>query len=128
MLIAATPYRISFFGGGTDYPDWFREHGGAVIGTTINHYSFLTCRYLPPFFPEKYRVVWSRIEQTQSTEEILHHAVKAGLAHMNIESGVEIHNMSDLPAQGGLGSSSSFSVGLLNILHALKKQPIDAYS
>jgi D-glycero-alpha-D-manno-heptose-7-phosphate kinase len=126
--MTATPYRISFFGGGTDFHTWFRENGGAIIGTTINHYSYLTCRYLPPFFKEKYRIVWSKVENTNSIQDILHPAVRGALSYMDIEKGVEIHNMSDLPARAGLGSSSSFSVGMLKILHELKGADIDKYS
>lgn len=122
MIISRTPYRISFFGGGTDYHTWYREHGGCVLSTTINHYCYLTCRYLPPFFPEKSRIVWSRIEQVNSHDEIVHPAVRAVLDYLEIEEGVEIHHSGDLPARSGLGSSSSFTVGLLNALRAMQSQ------
>lgn len=120
MIISRTPFRISFFGGGTDYPAWYRNHGGAVLATTIDKYCFLTCRFLPPFFQHRIRIVYSRIESCQTIEEIAHPAVRAVLRYMNIDRGVEIHHDGDLPARSGMGSSSSFTVGLLHALYALK--------
>ena len=120
MIITRTPLRVSFFGGGTDYPAWFREHGGAVLATTIDKYLYLHCRYLPPFFDFKSRIVWSKIEQVQEPSEIAHPAIRGVLEWMKIGEGVEIHHHGDLPARTGLGSSSSFSVGLLHALHALR--------
>jgi len=120
MIITRTPLRVSFFGGGTDYPAWFREHGGAVLATTIDKYLYLHCRYLPPFFDFKSRIVWSKIEQVQQPSEIAHPAIRGVLEWMKIAEGVEIHHHGDLPARTGLGSSSSFSVGLLHALHALR--------
>jgi D-glycero-alpha-D-manno-heptose-7-phosphate kinase len=120
MIITRTPLRISFFGGGTDYAPWFREHGGAVLATTIDKYLYLHCRYLPPFFDFKSRIVWSKIEQVQEPREIAHPAIRGILEWMKIGEGVEIHHHGDLPARTGLGSSSSFSVGLLHALHALR--------
>ncbi|HEY44598.1 MAG TPA: kinase [Anaerolineae bacterium] len=120
MIISRTPFRISFFGGGTDYPAWYRNHGGAVLGTTIDKYCFLTCRFLPPFFQHRIRIVYSRIENCQTIEEIAHPSVRAVLRYMNIDRGVEIHHDGDLPARSGMGSSSSFTVGLLHALYALK--------
>ena len=122
MIITRTPLRISFFGGGTDYPAWFKEHGGAVLATTIDKYLYLHCRYLPPFFECKSRIVWSRIEQVQNASEIIHPAIRGVLEWLKIEDGVEIHHHGDLPARTGLGSSSSFTVGLLHALHALRGQ------
>jgi len=119
MIISRTPYRVSFFGGGTDYPAWYRHHGGAVLSATIDKYCWLTCRYLPPFFEHKYRVVWSVIENRRSVEEIQHPVVRKVLPHLGMERGVEIHYDGDLPARSGMGSSSAFTVGLLNALHAL---------
>jgi D-glycero-alpha-D-manno-heptose-7-phosphate kinase len=120
MIISRTPFRISFFGGGTDYPAWYLQHGGAVLATTINKYCYLTCRYLPPFFEHRFRIVWSKIENCHTVDEITHPAVKAILRYMQIERGVEIHHDGDLPARSGIGSSSSFAVGLLNALYALQ--------
>ncbi|MCB0060524.1 MAG: GHMP kinase, partial [Caldilineaceae bacterium] len=122
MIISRTPYRISFFGGGTDYPGWYRQHGGAVLSTTINKYCYLTCRYLPPFFEHKFRVVWSKIELGQSLEEIEHPAVRAVLRHLAVARGVELHHDGDLPARSGMGSSSAFTVGLLHALYGLLGQ------
>ncbi len=122
MIISKTPFRISFFGGGTDYPVWYRENEGAVLSTTIDKYSYITLRYLPPFFPHKHRIVWSKIETVKDVNEILHPAVKAALNFLKVDKGMEIHHDGDLPAQAGLGSSSSFTVGLLNSLYALKSK------
>ena len=125
MIISRTPFRISFFGGGTDYPDWYRRHGGAVLATTINKYCYITCRYLPPFFDHKYRIVYSRIEDCRNVDEIIHPPVREALRFLKFEQGVEIHHDGDLPARSGLGSSSSFTVGLLNALHALRGEMVD---
>ena len=120
MLISRTPYRISFFGGGTDYPTWYNENGGAVLATSINHYCYITCRNLPPFFRHKHRIVYSVIEDVQETDQIKHPAVRECIKFMRIQHGLEIHHDGDLPARAGLGSSSSFTVGLLHALHALR--------
>lgn len=120
MIISRTPYRISFFGGGTDYPAWYKKHCGAVLATTINKYCYLTCRHLPPFFEHKIRVVYSKIEQCNATDEIQHSAVREIVRYLNIERGLEIHHDGDLPARSGMGSSSSFAVGLLHALYGLK--------
>lgn len=124
MIISRTPYRISFFGGGTDYPVWYRENGGAVLSTTIDKYCYLSCRYLPPFFKHKHRVVWSKIENVRSIEKIKHPAVRAALQWLKISEGMEIHHAGDLPARSGLGSSSSFAVGLINSLYCLQGQSV----
>jgi Predicted kinase related to galactokinase and mevalonate kinase len=120
MIITRTPFRISFFGGGTDYPGWYREHGGAVLATTINKYCYITCRRLPPFFDHKHRIVYSRIENVASNDEIQHPAVRAVLNWTEVRDGLEIHHDGDLPARSGLGSSSSFTVGLLHALYGLR--------
>jgi D-glycero-alpha-D-manno-heptose-7-phosphate kinase len=119
MIISRTPYRISFFGGGTDYPAWYRRHGGAVLATTIDKYCYLTCRRLPPFFEHRIRTVYSKIESCQTLDQIAHPAVREVLRFLNITRGVEIHHDGDLPARSGTGSSSAFTVGLLHALHAL---------
>ena len=126
MVITKTPYRISFFGGGTDYPQWYRKEGGAVLSTSIDKYCYITCRYLPPFFESRHRVVWSHIEMVSSIAEILHPAVRAALQHLGFDDskGVEIHHQGDLPARSGIGSSSSFSVGILRALLALRGRVI----
>lgn len=119
MVISRTPYRISLFGGGTDYPAWYRKHGGAVLSVTINKYCYLTCRYLPPFFEHRFRVVYSKIEDCKSIEEIEHPAVRAILEFLNFQRGLEIHHDGDLPGRSGMGSSSAFTVGLMSALYTL---------
>jgi len=120
MVISKTPYRISFFGGGTDYPQWYSKHGGTVLSTTIDKYCYITCRVLPPFFGHRYLIVWSHIEAVSTISEILHPAVREGLKYLGVngESGLEIHHQGDLPARAGMGSSSSFSVGLIKAVMA----------
>lgn len=122
MIISRTPFRISFFGGGTDYPAWYHQHGGAVLAASIDKYCYLTCRYLPPFFEHRIRLVYSKIESCQSFEEISHPAVRETLRHLKIDRGLEIHHDGDLPARSGMGSSSAFVVGLLHALYALQGQ------
>ncbi len=122
MVISRTPFRISFFGGGTDYPDWVKEHGGAVLATTINKYSYLNVRYLPPFFWHKYRIVYSKNELCNTIDEIKHPAVREAIRFLKIQDGLAIHHDGDLPARSGLGTSSALTVGLLNALHALQGQ------
>ena len=120
VIITRTPYRVSFFGGGTDYPAWIREHGGAVLATAIDKYCYITCRRLPPFFEHKHRIVYSVIESVASNDQIKHPAVRAALQFENVTEGLEIHHDGDLPARSGLGSSSSFTVGLIHALQALR--------
>lgn len=122
MIISRTPFRISFFGGGTDYPAWYLQHGGTVLATTIDKYCYISCRYLPPFFEHRIRVVYSKIENCQSVAEISHPSVREILNYLKIERGLEIHHDGDLPARSGMGSSSAFTVGLLHALHALTGQ------
>lgn len=117
--------RISFFGGGTDYPVWYREHGGAVLSTTINSSCYITCRWLPPFFEYHSRVLYSRVENVVANRDIEHPAVRGCLQFMGIEEGVEIHHVADLPARAGLGTSSAFTVGLLLALYGLRNQMRD---
>ena len=120
MIITRTPFRISFFGGGTDYPAWYHEHGGAVLATTIDKYCYITCRYLPPFFEHKHRIVYSHIETVRHNDEIKHPSVRAVLNWANVIEGLEIHHDGDLPARSGLGSSSAFTVGLAHALYGLR--------
>lgn len=127
MIISKTPYRISFFGGGTDYPAWYSKEGGAVLSTTIDKYCYISCRFLPPFFNIKHRIVWSHIETVMTISEILHPAVREGLRVLGFDdsTGLEIHHQGDLPARSGIGSSSSFTVGLIHVLTALKGQSLN---
>lgn len=120
MVITKTPFRISFFGGGSDYPDYYLKYGGKVLGTTIDKYAYLNIRKLPPFFNYKYRVVYSKNELVNDISEIQHPSVKHTLKYLNIKDGISINYDGDIPARSGMGSSSAFSVGLLNGLYALK--------
>ena len=120
MIVTRTPLRISFLGGGTDYPDHFRQHGGQSLGTTINRYSYVTVKALVDLFDHSIRVGYSRTELVRSVDEIQHPAVRACLQFAGIDRHVEIDYVGDLPARTGLGSSSSFTVGLLHALHAFK--------
>lgn len=120
MIITKTPYRISFFGGGTDHPAWFKENGGGVLATTFDKYCYISVRYLPQFFDHKFRVVYSVIESTKTIDQIKHPSVRETLNYFKIKEGLEVHHDGDLPARSGLGSSSSFTVGLTNALNALK--------
>ena len=124
MIISRTPFRISFFGGGTDYPVWYEKYGGATLSTSIDKYTYITVRQYPPFFPDKYRIVYSKIETVKMHDEIEHPSVREVLKFLNVNEGIEIHNAADLPARSGLGSSSSFTVGLLHALYRLVKQPV----
>jgi len=124
MIISRTPLRISFFGGGTDYPAFYEENGGAVLSTTINKYSYVICRSLPPFFDFNYLIRYTRREETQTIADIKHPSVRECLNFINLDYGIEIQHNADLPAMAGLGSSSAFTVGLLNALYALKGQLI----
>ncbi len=128
MIITSTPLRISFFGGGTDYPVWYREHGGSVLATTINKSCYITIRKLPPFFEHHTRVSYSKVENVVKNSDIQHPSVRACLEFMKMEEGLEIHHVADLPARTGLGTSSAFTVGLLLGLYALKNQMRDKHS
>lgn len=128
MIITSTPLRISFFGGGTDYPVWYREHGGAVISTTIDKSCYITTRWLPPFFEYHSRVSYTKVENVARNDAIEHPSVRACLQFLKITEGVEVHHIADLPARTGLGTSSAFTVGLLLGLYALKNQMRDKNS
>lgn len=124
MIVSRTPHRISFFGGGTDYPDYYLNHGGKTLGVTIDKYSYLNVRKLPPFFEHKHRIVYSKQENVSSVNDIKHPAVRETLNYLAIDYGVSIHHDGDIPARSGMGSSSAFTVGLLNSLKALEGKMI----
>ena len=124
MIISRTPFRISFFGGGTDFPAWYEENSGAVLSTTIDKYCYISCRKLPPFFKYNHRIVYSKQEMVDEIDDIIHPAVRETFRFLNIQEGLEIHHDGDLPARSGLGSSSSFTVGLLQALYALKGEMV----
>jgi D-glycero-alpha-D-manno-heptose-7-phosphate kinase len=128
MVITRTPLRISFFGGGTDYPVWYREHGGSVLATTIDKSCYITCRRLPPFFDYHSRISYSKVENIHRNDEIEHPSVRGCLQYLGIDEGVEIHHVADLPARAGLGTSSAFTVGLLLGLYALKEKMRDRHA
>ena len=119
MIITKTPLRVSFFGGGTDYPSWIKEHGGAVLSTSIDKYSYIQVLRLPPYFPHKTKVVWSHIEEVNDINEIVHPSVRETLRFLDFKDGVSVHYQGDVPARSGLGSSSAFTVGFLHALHGL---------
>jgi len=125
MIITRTPFRISFFGGGTDYPAWYRQNGGEVLAAAIDKYCYITCRRLPPFFDHKHRIVYSKIENVREIDEIRHPAVREVLRWAKERRGLEIHHDGDLPARSGLGSSSSFTVGLVHALRALRGEMVE---
>lgn len=120
MIIVRTPFRISFFGGGTDYPSWYEENGGAVLSSTINKFSYITARELPPFFDYRHRIRYFRQEESMSLEEIEHPSVRESALYLEYSKGLEVIHNSDLPARSGLGSSSTFTVGMLHALHGLQ--------
>ena len=120
MIITRTPYRISFFGGGTDYPVWWKENGGAVLATTINRYCYITCTPRLPFYDFKYLVSWSENETVNKIDEIIHPSVRECLRFLKIDHGIDIRTAGELPARAGLGASSAFTVGLLHALYRLR--------
>ena len=124
MIISKTPFRISFFGGGTDFEEYFKENGGSVISTTIDKYCYVTARYLPPFFDYTTEVSYSKIERVSNINNIEHPLIKAALKYTDIKD-VRLTYEADLPARSGLGSSSSFAVGMLNALYKLKGMQTD---
>jgi D-glycero-alpha-D-manno-heptose-7-phosphate kinase len=120
VIIVRTPTRISFFGGGTDYPSWYETHGGAAINATINKYSYITVRGLPPFFPYRHRIRYYEQEEVDKIEDIRHPSVRECALFLDYKGGLEVVHNADLPARSGLGSSSTFTVGMLHALHALQ--------
>src|SRR5271155_5363894 len=125
MIITSTPLRISFFGGGTDYPVWYRQYGGSVLSTTINKSCYITCRWLPPFFEYHSRVSYTKVENVVANSAIEHPSARGCLQFMGMDEGVEIHHVADLPARAGLGTSSAFTVGLLLALYGIRDQMRD---
>lgn len=123
MIVSKTPYRISFIGGGSDYPSWYLKYGGETISTSINKYVYITIRELLPFFNHKSRIVYSKVEEVTNINKINHPSIK-GLLKKHKLNNVEIHYDGDLPARSGMGSSSSFTVGLNNLLNYYKKNII----
>src|SRR3989344_1343212 len=125
MIITKTPLRISFFGGGTDYPVWYEKNGGSVLSTTINKYSYINARYLPQFFDHKHQIIYKVREEVKDTSQIKHPSVRECLNFLNIDKGIKMVYVADLPAMSGIGSSSAFTVGFLNSLYALQGKKVD---
>ena len=119
MIITRTPFRMSFFGGGTDFEEYFKEHGGAVLSTTFDKYCYVSVRHLPRFFDYWNEIIYSRIERVQHTEEIVHPAIRNAMLMKDMHE-LRLSYDADLPARSGLGTSSSFAVGMLNAFSALK--------
>lgn len=124
MIVSRTPHRISFFGGGTDYPDYYLNHGGKVLGVAIDKYCYLNVRKLPPFFEFKHRIVYSQQENVNSIDEIKHPAVREIFSYLKVKEGKSIHHDGDIPAKSGMGSSSAFTVGLVNSILAMRGRRI----
>ena len=127
MIITRTPFRVSFFGGGTDYPDWYLSHGGSVLSSTINKYCYLTVRYLPPFHEHRYRMVYRKTELCSKVSDIQHPSARAVLQYLSVDRGIEMHHDGDLPARSGIGSSSAFTVGFLHAMHALSGRMVNKH-
>jgi D-glycero-alpha-D-manno-heptose-7-phosphate kinase len=126
MIITKTPFRVSLFGGGTDYPRWYKQNGGEVVSFTIDKYCYLTTRVLPPFFDHKFRIAYSVVETLKSFDEIKHPAVREAIRKYCPTLFLEIHHDGDLPARSGVGSSSAFAVGLIHSLKLLTQQTVTA--
>jgi D-glycero-alpha-D-manno-heptose-7-phosphate kinase len=126
MIISRTPFRVSFFGGGTDFPEFYSQHGGAVLTTTIDKFCYITIHRLAPFFKYRFKANYARTETVMNLSEIQHPLIRESLMMMGIADGVEIAHVSDLPGRTGLGTSSSFTVGLLHALHAYMKRNVRA--
>lgn len=124
MIITKTPYRISLFGGGSDHPAWFRNHGGQVISFTIDKFCYLTSRVLPPFFDHNYRIAYSIVEMVKRFEDIRHPVVRESIRKHASNLELEIHHHGDLPARSGVGSSSAFTVGVIHALLELQDKPV----
>ncbi len=124
MIMTKTPFRMSFFGGGTDMAEFFNEHGGAVISTTFDKYCYVNVRHLPRFFDYKNQVTYSRIERVCETDEIEHPMVREAMKYLDMHELIITYD-ADLPARTGLGTSSSFAVGMLNAFYALKGKYVD---
>jgi D-glycero-alpha-D-manno-heptose-7-phosphate kinase len=124
MIITQTPFRMSFFGGGTDFPGFYKEHGGAVISTTFDKYCYVTVRHLPPFFAYSNELVYSKMEKVSSVDDIIHPAIREAMKWFDMHE-LRVTYDADLPARTGLGTSSSFAVGMLSAFYALKGKYAD---
>ena len=127
MFISKTPYRLSLFGGGADYPAWFQSRETKIISAAMGNHSYVSVKSMPPFFEYKHRITYNKIENINSVEEINHPSVRACLQYLRMDDGISIAYDGDLPARSGIGSSSSFTVGLLNALYAYNGIKKDAF-
>jgi len=116
MIISKTPYRLSLFGGGTDYPDWFQSNQTKIISAAMAHYCYINLKKLPPYFDYVNRVIYSKIESVSDVSQIDHPSVRECLKYYGIPNGISITHDGDLPARSGIGSSSSFTVGLIHAI------------
>ena len=124
MITTKTPFRMSFFGGGTDMPEYFNEYGGSVLSTTFDKYCYVFLRHLPPFFEYRTEIAYSKMERVKNTDEIRHPSVRNAMKMLDIRD-IRLTYEADLPAQSGLGTSSSFAAGMLNAFYALKGKYVD---
>ena len=124
MIISRTPFRVSFFGGGTDFPEFYGQHGGAVLTTTIDKFCYITIHRLAPFFKYRFKASYANTETVMEPSEFQHPLIRESLLMTGITDGVEISHVSDLPGRTGLGTSSSFTVGLLHALHVFSKRGV----
>ena len=114
MILTATPFRVSLFGGGTDYPAWFAEHGGATLGMAIDKYCYVGVKPMPPGQTMRFRVQYSKVNDCHSVDEIEHPAVRGALRHLGLDAALEFHVFGDMPGRAGLGGSSALTVGILH--------------
>lgn len=126
MIIARTPFRISFFGGGTDFPEFYREHGGATLATAMDKFCYVSVHRLGQFFKHRMRASYARTERVKDAAAFKHPLIRETLRHLRFDEGLEITHVADLPGRTGIGSSSSFCVGLLQAIHALRGETADA--
>lgn len=124
MIITKTPFRMSFFGGGTDMKSYFEKYGGAVLSSTFDKYCYVTVRHLPPFFAYRMEIAYSKLERVTDVEAIQHPAVRNAMKMLDMHD-LRLTYEADLPARSGLGTSSSFAVGMLHAFYALKGKYMD---
>ena len=127
MIISRTPYRLSLFGGGADYPSWFVSHETKLISAAMANYCYISVKHLPPYFDYVNHVIYSKIESVRTFDEIEHPSVRACLKHLQVPNGISITHDGDLPARSGIGSSSSFTVGLINALQTYLGKPLTTH-
>lgn len=126
MIITKTPFRMSFFGGGTDIPDYFADNSGAVLSSTFDKYCYVNVRHLPPFFDYKTELSYSKTERVTTVDEIVHPLIRNAMKYLDMHD-IRLTYEADLPARSGLGTSSSFAVGMLNAFHCLKGKYVDKH-